>query len=359
MSVLRAEEAITILEKGLELDSSSTHSLWNLSLAYLLLGRYKEGWRYYESRFKCPDFKDVTPPTSGSSLTSLAEAPSANDEPLVVWSEQGIGDVIQFCRYLHLLKERSIPFVFQTQPCLVGLIKDWTSYGDSIQPFRSELRDSDQRQHVALMSLPAHFGTELHSVPSHVPYLNTHKPCPEHLLLEPPPGGLNVGVVWASNPVNKSMYRNKSMPFDCLMPLFTDLIELGLINLHSLQFGKDAEQLDPWSNLDGITDWHTVLNDFSDTAFVVRQLDLVISVDTAVAHLAGALNRPTWLLLPQNADFRWLKGRSDCPWYPSMRLFRQSHHGNWTSVVQQLKNAFQELTLLDFSTLATSLQIQP
>ena len=90
------------------------------------------------------------------------------------------------------------------------------------------------------------------------------------------------------------------------------------------------------------------LKDFSDTAHLVRQLDLVISVDTAVAHLAGALNRPTWLLLPQNADFRWLKDRSDSPWYPSMRLFRQRQHGDWSGVVEDLRNAFQDLTLLGF-----------
>ena len=135
INVLRAEEAIEILEKGLELDSSSTHSLWNLSLAYLLLGRYKEGWRYYEARFNCPDFKDVTPPTSGAALQNLAEAPKAGEEPLVVWSEQGMGDVIQFCRYLHALEAASISFVFLTRQCLVPLIREWTGYGDRVQPF--------------------------------------------------------------------------------------------------------------------------------------------------------------------------------------------------------------------------------
>ena len=91
------------------------------------LGRYKEGWRYYEARFNCPDFEDVTPPTSGPALQSLAEAPKEGEEPLVVWSEQGMGDVIQFCRYLHLLEAASIPFVFLTRPCLVSLVRgmDW------------------------------------------------------------------------------------------------------------------------------------------------------------------------------------------------------------------------------------------
>ena len=356
ISALRPEEAIEILETGLELDSSSTHSLWNLSLAYLLLGRYKEGWRYYEARFNCPDFEDVTPPTSGPALQSLDDASRSVEDTLVVWSEQGMGDVIQFCRYLHLLEAASIPFVFITRPCLVSLVRDWTGYGERVQTFGSFDSAADQRQHVALMSLPALFSTELHSIPSHVPYLYTNEPVPELLRLEPPPGGLNVGVVWASNPDNKAMYRNKSMPLSVLMPLLTDLLQLGLIELHSLQFGQDADQLKPWLDLDGVTDWHQNLNDFSDTAHLVRQLDLVISVDTAVAHLAGALNRPTWLLLPQNADFRWMKDRSDSPWYPSMRLFRQRKHGDWSGVVEDLRHAFQDLTLLDFSALVTNLR---
>jgi len=127
------------------------------------------------------------------------------------------------------------------------------------------------------------------------------------------------------------------------MPRLLDLINLDLIDLHSLQFGDDAGQLDPWISHERITHWPERLSDFSDTAHVIRQLDLVISVDTAVAHLAGALNRPTWLLLPQNADFRWLKDRSDCPWYPSMRLFRQASHGDWAGVVDQVKAAFDDV----------------
>ena len=143
------------------------------------------------------------------------------------------------------------------------------------------------------------------------------------------------------------------------MPLFTDLLKLGLIHVHSLQFGKDADQLSPWRDLCGIKEWHQQVKDFSDTAHLLRQMDLVISVDTAVAHLAGALNRPTWLLLPQNADFRWMKDKLDSPWYPSMRLFRQRNHGDWSGVVEDLNHAFQDLTLLNFSALANNIPSNP
>ena len=161
--------------------------------------------------------------------------------------------------------------------------------------------------------------------------------------------------MWASNPDNKEMYR-KSMPLAVLMPLLSELLQLGLIELHSLQFGHDAAAKS-LVDYDGVKDWHEEIHDFSDTAHLLQQLDLVISVDTAVAHLAGALNRPTWLLRPQNADFRWLKGRSDSPWYPSMRLFRQRRHGDWSDVVDEIRQAFQDLTLLDFSALATNLPV--
>jgi hypothetical protein len=148
------------------------------------------------------------------------------------------------------------------------------------------------------------------------------------------------------------MYRHKSIPLRLLMPRLLDLLELDLIDLHSLQFGVDQAQLDPWRHHERITDWSPHIQDFADTAHVIRQLDLVITVDTAVAHLAGALNRPTWLLLPCNCDFRWLQERHDSPWYPScMRLFRQPHHGDWPSVVEAVHQAIDDLFLLDFDAL--------
>ncbi len=352
ISTLQPEEALSYLERGVELDSSSTNSLWNLSLAYLLLGRYQEGWRYYEARFNSKDFEKVQIPTAGPQVRQFHELPGSGDPPVVIWSEQGLGDSIQFCRYLTLLDALNIPFVFLARRQLMSLMREWTGLGDRVQLLGSTDSVKDVRPHLALMSLPLLFNTELHTVPAQVPYLRPPGPTPEHLKFPPPPGGISVGIVWASNPDNKAMYKNKSMPLALLMPRLIDLVGLDLIDLHSLQFGADAEQLDPWRHHDRVTDWKDRLHDFSETAYVVSQLDLVISVDTAVAHLAAALNRPTWLLLPQNADFRWLKGRDDSPWYPSMRLFRQQSHGDWGSVVNQIKATFDSMMLLDLDALA-------
>ena len=354
ISVLQPEEALSHLERGVELDQSSTHSLWNLALAYLLLGNYAKGWEYYEVRFENEDFAHVKVPTSGKRLKDLSDAPCAGQPPLVVWSEQGIGDAIQFGRYLHLLDAAGVPFLFLTRPSLLSLFRDWFDLGERVQEIGSTDPEIDHRPHVALMSLPRLFETELHTVPNVCPYFDCKSPISQELKVVAPPGGISVGIVWASNPDNKSMYRHKSCPLSLLMPLFERLIDLNLIELHSLQFGDDSEQIAPWRHRPEVHEWNNRVDDFSDTAAVLQQLDLIISVDTAVAHLAGALNKPTWLLLPQNADFRWLRQRSDCPWYPSMRLFRQQVHGDWQSVAEQLDAAFDAMLLLNTKSLVTA-----
>jgi len=354
MRSLQAEEAIRYLEKGVQLEDSSTNSLFNLALANLLLGRYRPGWEYYEARFSSKDFNASQIPSAGPRVRSFSEFPKSGESPLLVWSEQGMGDSIQFCRYLALLDAAGVPFVFLTRPCLLELQRTWTGLGERVQPLGCTDPISDQRPHIALMSLPLVFGTELHTVPAPMPYLSTDQPTPDHLLVPAPPGGLSIGFVWASNPDNKAMYRHKSMPAALLMPRLVQLADLDLITIHSLQFGSDTDQIARWRGHPSITEWHNILNDYSDTAHLVRQLDLVLTVDTAVAHLAGALHKPTWLLLPLNADFRWLRGRSDSPWYPSMRLFRQTSHGDWASVIQQVYSALDEVFLLDIGALAIS-----
>ena len=355
ISVFRPDEAVALLERGLELDPSSNNSLWNLALAYLLLGRFDPGWKYYEARFKaCKEFEQLVPPTTGSQVKTFDQLPKAGDPELIVWSEQGLGDSIQFVRYLHLLRAADIPFLFVARDSLFSLLSQWTGLSNHIIRPKDLSDATDHRPHVPLMSLPMVFKSDHHTIPASVPYLTSSESIPERLRIIQPAGGLSVGLVWASNPDNKAMYRNKSIPLERLMSCLTSPLKLNLIELHCLQFGADGDQLNPWSHMDGITDWKNRLGDFSDTAHVVKQLDLVICVDTAVAHLAGALNRPTWLLLAYNADFRWLRDRNDSPWYPSMRLFRQTARNDWSSVVEQLNKALNELFQLDVASLATA-----
>jgi tetratricopeptide (TPR) repeat protein len=356
MSTFQPEEAILCLERGVELDKSSTNSLFNLGLAYLSTGNFQKGWEYYEARFSTKDFSSAQVPTSGPRVRSMEELIIFRDEnrEIVVWSEQGMGDSIQFCRYLSLLDSLDIPFVFLARSQLLSLHRAWSEFGPVVQILGSTDPATDTRPHVPLMSLPLLFATDAHTIPWFVPYFATSSPTPPALHIDPPSGGLAVGFVWATNPDNKAMYENKSMKAELLMPCFSRLVKLGLIDLHSLQFGRDSAQLQPWLSLDGVYQWHDRISDYSDTAHLLRQMDLVVTVDTAVAHLAGALNKPTWLLLPANCDFRWLRSSSFSPWYPSIRLFRQLHHGDWSSVVEDVRRALDIMFLLDIDALATN-----
>tara|TARA_B100000674_G_C37979240_1_gene981101 strand:- start:979 stop:2727 length:1749 start_codon:yes stop_codon:yes gene_type:complete len=353
INTLQPDDALRYLERGVDLERSSANSLWNLSLAYLLTGDYRRGWEYYEARFATENFEHCSRPTSGPQPVSLNECSRDPSRPLVVWSEQGIGDVIQFARYLLLLKAAGISFVFMTRPPLIRLMREWLDLpADAVFEQPEATVQDDQRQQIPLLSLPRLFRTELPTVPSVTPYLSAHQQIPKDMVIPPRPGGLSVGLVWATNPTNKAMYRSKSCPLALLMPRLVQLMDLDLIDLHALQVGEDREQLEPWKHHERLTDWGDHLPDFSATATVIQQLDLVISVDTAVAHLAGALHRPTWLLLPQNADFRWLRERTDSPWYPTMRLFRQPGVKDWPGLVAQVNDALDQLVMFDVSKLA-------
>ena len=354
MNERRPIEALEFLKKGLELNRGSVNSIWNLSLIHLMLGNYKEGWDLYEARFGTEQFKETKWPTSGMKINSIEEINATPDNPLIIWSEQGMGDAIQFCRYLYLIKERGIPFIFCTRENLLDLMTNWLPFPENVVLEKTWNPEQDKRPQIALMSLPRLFKTDTHSVPSSCPYLMPTQNIPDRLVLNEAPGGIKVGFAWASNPDNKAMYRHKTMPPELLLPYLSKLVHLDLIDLHSLQVGSDANQLEKYNSYERVYNWDGKLENFSDTAFVINQLDLVISVDTAVAHLAGALGKPTWLLLPNNADFRWLLDSSDCPWYPSMKIFRQSTRGDWESVANEIMKAFEMLFALNIDGLAAS-----
>ncbi len=351
MNEKRPLEAMKYLKKGMEMNTGSVNSIWNLSLIYLMLGNYKDGWDLYEARFKTDQFKEHQWPTSGIKVNSFGDIDSTEENPLVVWSEQGMGDAIQFCRYLYLIEEKGIPFVFSTRKNLLDLMKNWLPFSDKVILEKTWEPEADNRAQIPLMSLPRLFGTEVHNVPNQSPYLISPEVIPNSLLIDSAPGGINIGFTWASNPDNKAMYRHKTMPPNFLLPHFIKLVDLDLINLHSLQIGEDSEEIEKYNNK-RIYNWDGKLDNFSDTAFVINQLDLVISVDTAVAHLAGALGKPIWLLLPHNADFRWLLDCSDCPWYSSMRIFRQAKRGDWDSVAHEVIESLSMIYALDINSLA-------
>lgn len=350
---VKPEEALPALRRGQSLNPSSPDALFNLALTLLLLGDYREGWRLYESRFTSKQFKDTTAPSTGPWLTSIEQLQEQAGAgcACLIWSEQGIGDAIQFVRYLPILQAMEIPFAFATRPSLVPLFEQWGPRGITVLNETKLEAPWSEAPHLAQLSLPRILRTDLATIPAATPYLTPPGPPPEWLLVPPPPGGIAIGLVWASNPGNRAMYRQKSLPLELLLPPLLPALHHNLVEFHSLQVGNDAAQLAPWAHLPGIHDWNGKLHNFSDTAHVVKQLDLVISVDTAVAHLAGALAIPTWVLLPSNADFRWLHQRSDSPWYSTMRLFRQAQPNHWPSAINQVVDALGDVLGLDLTQL--------
>ena len=336
----RHPEAIKYLQaaSSLTLQEDCGDALFNLALTRLLLGDYVRGWELYECRFKTRQHDAYTRVPRGEWIQCprrLRELASEGAEVLV-WSEQGLGDAIQFVRYLHLLKAIGLRPVLATRPLLVRLFNEWLSPSfPVIDDVQVDLK-ADQRPHIAMLSLPHLFGSKLETIPSALPYLCPPGPPPEGLLVPPPHGGLSVGLVWASNPDNKLMYRRKSLPLPSIIEPLLPALREDLLELHCLQVGQDAEALKSYADYSNIVDWNGRLGDFADTAHVVSQLDLVISVDTGVAHLAGALGVPTWLMLHYDADFRWLRNCESSPWYPNMKLFRQASYGDWSSVTHSI-----------------------
>ena len=320
----------------------------NLSLCRLLLGDYSRGWCDYDQF----DALSIYPPISGikvNSTDALLNSPS----PILVWHEQGIGDSIMFARYLLLLDSLNISWIFACPSSLVSLMRDWLNCSGPIVDIR-HLNSYEGSNHTPLLSLPYLLSTNLSTIPAYLPVYRQPFDCPSHLQVHKNGYSLSIGLVWASDPGNHKLYPRKSIPFSLLYPTLADLSKLDLATFHSLQFGDDARCIDTYKDFP-IVDWSTSLTSFSDTAFVLNQLDLVITVDTAVAHLSASLGRPTWLLLPANSDFRWLTKTPFSPWYPEcMRLFRQSSAGDWDSVIQQLDSALNTLFQLKLTEVASA-----
>lgn len=303
-------------------DHAEAH--WNRALLLLQQGRYREGWQEYEWRWKKRRFT--------SPLRQFAQ-PHWQGEPLtgrtiLIHAEQGFGDTLQFCRYLPLLAVSASRVVFECHPPLAALMKT-LSPGIDIVPMGQPLPAFDY--HLPLMSLPLLFNTTVETIPKTVPYV--HPPAerlPFWQSVVPEDGRRRVGLCWAGKAYPDP---GRTIPAAALAPL-TARTEVAFV---SLQLGEGGER--PAVNLVDIT---MLVRDFADTAALLAQLDLVITIDTAVAHLAGALGKETWVLLPAAPDWRWLLKRDDSPWYPTMRLFRQQQPGNWFDVVDRVATALRE-----------------
>jgi tetratricopeptide (TPR) repeat protein len=329
MKTQRINESIHYYRQALAIKPEDADLHASYSLTLLLNADFAQGWQEYEWRWRSKaSLHEMKrhfhqPGWRGENLQNLS---------LFVYSEQGFGDTLQFCRYIKLLHALGCSrIIFECQPALKTLMSQCFEAIADVIAVGETLPDFDR--HCPLMSLPLMFGSDLDNIPAPIPYLWADKYLARqwqsrlgthHLL--------RVGLTWAGNP-SADVDGSRSLLVSQLSPLF----ELADIEFFSLQISQDYQQNQ------NIIDHTSHLIDYTETAGLISQLDLIISVDTSVAHLAGAMGKPVWLLSRFDGCWRWLLNREDSPWYPNMRIFRQQEAGNWQTIIEQvaisLKNA--------------------
>jgi tetratricopeptide (TPR) repeat protein len=325
VKLFQHEEALQYYDEALALDPAYVEAYWNKALALLQLGRFSEGWVLHESRWAKPSFQPIVrhfsqPIWDGSF--------PVNGKTVLLHAEQGLGDTLQFVRYVELVEALGGRIVLEVQAPLVPLfdglfgVESLVKQGDPLPSFDC---------HCPLMSLPLTFQTTLTSVPSAVSYL---KPSPEkeHFRAEKlgPTSQLRVGLVWSGDPRHQND-KHRSIPLADLLAALPP--NFGYFSLQSEIRDADRQALD---DCDRLVHFGSEFKDFSDTAALCAQMDVVVCVDTSVAHLSGAMGKPTFLLLPYNPDWRWLLERTDSPWYPTMHLYRQTQLGSWQSALEKV-----------------------
>jgi tetratricopeptide (TPR) repeat protein/glycosyltransferase involved in cell wall biosynthesis len=331
--------AINAYQKALALEPEHGGANFGLAACLLTQGNFAAGLPGYEYRFTLPTIpvpEYAQPLWDGSQM---------RDRTILLWIEQGLGDAIQFIRFVPLVAERVGRVVVKCRDALVPLFAGAPEIATvaEIVSDRDPLPKFDV--HASLLSLPKILGITLETIPDQVPYLSVDRQTiQQHSLPTEATPNLKIGMVWASgyfnhNPNAAKQYQLKSLS----LLLWISLLTIPGTRFYSLQLGKDAQEIS-WLNLrERVADLSDRIDDFADTAAFVTQMDLVISVDTAVAHLAAAMAKPTWVLLPFAPDWRWLSDRDDSPWYPTMRLFRQSEPQQWQGTIQQVRDELIKL----------------
>jgi tetratricopeptide (TPR) repeat protein len=323
-------EAAECFEWVLKLAPDSAEARAFLGIIHLKQGSFRLGLSEYEDRWSTP---------YGFRFRRKLSQPLWKGEPLegsriLLYAEQGMGDTLQFVRYVPLVAARGGKVVLEVQPRLHRLLA-LTPGAEKVICRHEALPEVDWQ--CPLLSLPLALGTELNTIPAEIPYV-----CPDPAQVEAwrqrlPGNSLRIGLVWAGSPLHPhELWR--SIPLEQLAPL----TNIEGTTFYSLQMGAPAEQVKQLGTRGHLIDLWGEQKDFADTAAIVANLDLVISIDTSVAHLAGAMGKPVWVILSKSADWRWLLDREDSPWYPSSHLYRQSTLGNWQDVVTRVERELRE-----------------
>ena len=327
----RPQEALASLELALEKSPGFPEAHFEAALAHLTLGDFKAGWKAYEWRWKTGAFADKR--RAFRQPLWLGDAPLSG-KTILLHAEQGFGDTLQFIRYAPLLKDSGARVVCEVQPELVPLLAQL----EGIEVIAKGAVLPSFELHCPLLSLPLAFGTEPATIPAPGPYLKAPAARVAHWRDRLPPEGFRAGFVWSGSRAHKND-ANRSIALSQLASMFASL-PFVCFSLQREMRDADREILQRLSNL---IDLGPELSDFAETAAVISLLDVVVSVDTAVAHLAGALGKPVVILLPHAADFRWMRERDDTPWYPTAKLLRQPAFGDWDSAIRRLADELREI----------------
>jgi tetratricopeptide (TPR) repeat protein len=332
LQLRRPEEALADYAKAIALRPDNAEAHFNEACCRLLIRDFDRGWEKYEWRWETVQLRNtkrnITQPL-------WLDQKKIAGKTILLHAEQGLGDTIQFCRYARLVAEQGADVILHVQPPLKRLMsgiagpRTVLSHGEIPPPFDL---------HCPLLSLPLAFGTRLDTIP----------PCDYRMYVPPqlmqqwesklgPKTKPRVGIVWSGAAIHKGDH-NRSIPLHSLLGLLK--LPIQIVSLQKELHGDDQSVLD--AHKAQIAHFGPVLTDFSDTAALASLMDVVVSVDTSVAHLAGALGRPTWILLPYIPDWRWLLDREDSPWYPTVRLFRQASPGEWGDVIARVASALSE-----------------
>ncbi|WP_415716360.1 tetratricopeptide repeat protein [Maridesulfovibrio sp.] len=323
----KLDESIRFFNYCLKFRPGDERVNWDKSLALLAKADFVNGFKLYEYRWKRGEI------TVRHFRQTLWDGSALEGKTIFVYSEQGFGDTLNFCRYLPLVAEAGGKVIFECQPELLSLLEGMDGVhkviagGDRIPDFDVQ---------APLLSLPRIFKHDIDSIPRQCPYIKPpgNAGFPVHV---PQGTRCKVGIAWAGKSTHKNNH-NRSVRIENFLPLSS----LPGVTLYSLQKGPEAAQLEQSGCGFLVRELGGGCDDFADTAKIMSQLDLIITVDTSVAHLAGALNIPVWVAIPYNSDWRWMRKRIDSPWYPSMTLFRQKHPDEWDQVFDKILNELKK-----------------
>lgn len=339
-SLMRLEEAEAIFRKTIEVagqiiadedrreveENEYGNRHWHLALLELLRGKYKQGFARYRARFN-----DVKALTRRVSQKPLWKGENLAGKTILVCDEQGFGDTLMLARYLPLLKAQGASVKTLVHPALAPLFRTWPVIEDVIE---HDHPASAFDYHASFFDLPHRLDTSLATIPAQIPYLPLLEPDEKTKLSSD--GRPRIGIAWGGSPLHKGDLK-RSIPLALFAGILTDK-RAQFFSLNRDMKQGDQELLPKLP----VIDLAPRLGNFADAARFMRQLDLIITCDTATAHLAGGLGKPVWVLIPFSPDWRWLSEREDSPWYPTLRLFRQSQGGKWDDVIAKVKSALSE-----------------